>query len=290
MQYKKNKKIKENKGFTLVEVLIAVIILAIVSVTAVQGVSMVRKTYASNMIKTEAVAIANREIEIIRAMVFTDIGIKNGDPVGILDPQTTFNSFTVTRSVSWSSGSSNNVKQVKIVVSNPLLLNSVKVITEIIPSIMSIADATTTTVPATTTTVPATTTTVPATTTTVPATTTTVPATTTSTILVKFPAPTNLIVVSDIIRHNNHKRTVIISWQKPPSLPPGTTYGIKIYNIYRGIIIIATVVPPTLTFTDIGFPKDDNSAYTYSVTAMYTDPHETESAKSNLVTTVPIIQ
>ena len=141
MKYKRSKKLKENKGFTLIEALISIIILAIVSVLMVQGVSMARKAYSSNKTKTEASAIANQEIEKIRSMVFADIGITGvtgGDPVGTLKPQNTINGFTVDRSVSWVLGSNNKIKHVKIIVSNPSLVNSLKVVTEISPLEMSI--------------------------------------------------------------------------------------------------------------------------------------------------------
>jgi prepilin-type N-terminal cleavage/methylation domain-containing protein len=138
VKHKISKKIKENKGFTLVEALIAVIILAIVSVLMVQGVSMARKAYASNKIKTEASALANQEIEKIRSMPFNDIGIINGDPAGTIALQVVINSFTVTRSVSFPDSNNKNIKQVKIIISNPSLANSIKVVTEITPIEMSI--------------------------------------------------------------------------------------------------------------------------------------------------------
>jgi len=131
MKHLKNKVINENKGFSLIEALIAVIILAIVSVLMVQGVSMARRAYSSNKIKTEATALANQEIEKIRSMSFSEIGIVSGNPSGTLELQTFINNFTVIRSVSWIAGSNNKVKQVKIIVSGPFLVNSVKVVTEI---------------------------------------------------------------------------------------------------------------------------------------------------------------
>jgi prepilin-type N-terminal cleavage/methylation domain-containing protein len=138
VKHKINKKIKENKGFSLVEALIAVIILAIVSVLMAQGVSMSRRAYSSNKIKTEASAMANQEIEKIRSMAFNDVGIISGDPVGTLELQNVINGFTIIRSVSWVLGSNNKLKQIKIIVSHPSLANSIKVVTEITPIEMSI--------------------------------------------------------------------------------------------------------------------------------------------------------
>ena len=131
MKHVKNKIINENKGFSLIEALIAVIILAIVSVLMVQGVSMARRAYSSNKIKTEATALANQEIEKIRSMSFSDIGIVSGNPPGTLELQNSSGIFTIDRSISWLTGSNNKIKQVKIIVSSPNLISSIEIVTEI---------------------------------------------------------------------------------------------------------------------------------------------------------------
>jgi prepilin-type N-terminal cleavage/methylation domain-containing protein len=279
MKYIIKKKAKENKGFTLVEALIAIIILAIVSVLMVQGVKMARTAYSSNNIKTEASAMANREIEKIRSMGFDNI------PIETITVPADINGFTIFRSISLVPNSNSKIKQVKIIVSNPSLVTSVKIVTEITPLEMNIAagsttssSTTTTTIPATTTTVPATTTTVPATTTTVPATTTTVPATTTT--AVQYPAPYDLVVLSDKLDKNGY-RTVILRWQKPLN----TTGTIK-YNVYRNDVIINTFssVDSTLQYTNTNFSKRDRNPYKYYIKAVYSG---IESLKSNEVTTTP---
>ena len=275
MKYYKNRIIKKNEGFSLVEVLIAVIILAIVSVLMVQGVNISRKAYTSNKIKTEASALANQEIEKIRSMSFNDIGIISGDPAGTIELQTIINDFTINRSVLWVAGSENKIKQVKIVVSNPALINNIRIVTEISPMGISIAAASTTTSSGTTTTVPATTTTVPATTTTVPATTTTVPATTTTILL---PAPRNLTVVSDL-KNSKKNRTVKLSWSAP-SNPP---YGLSTYKIYRNGVFLKNVSSGTRNTSDSLLK--DYSEKTYYVTVVYSTGQE--SSPSNIVATVP---
>jgi prepilin-type N-terminal cleavage/methylation domain-containing protein len=273
MKYYKNRIIKENEGFSLVEVLIAVIILAIVSVLMIQGVNMSRKAYTSNKIKTEASALANQEIEKIRSMSFNDIGIIGQDPAGTIELQTVINDFTVDRSVLWVAGSDNKIKQVKIVVSNPALINNIRIVTEISPMGMSIAAASTTTSSGATTTVPATTTTIPATTTTVPATTTTVPAETT---VVQYPPPNNLTIISNTAQGSN--RTVVISWQRPSNI----SYGIDHYNIYRNNSVIDTIISnnQTIQYTNI---NNKNTSYAFYITAVYSNG--IESLKSNEVST-----
>jgi type II secretory pathway pseudopilin PulG len=264
MKYDVKEKIKGTGGFTLVEALIAIIILAIVSVLMVQGVKMAQTAYSSNKIKTEASAMANKEIEKIRSMGFDNI------PIETIELPADINGFTVFKSISLVPDSNNKIKQVKIIVSHPSLVSSVKVVTEITPLEMSIAAATTTSA-ATTTTVPATTTTVPATTTTVPATTTTA---------IQYPAPYNLVVLSD--RMSGNDRTVILHWQKPLN-----TTGIITYNVYRNDVIINTFnsIDSTIQYTNANFAKKDRNPYRYYIKAVYGG---IESLKSNEVTTIPI--
>ncbi|MHB8279648.1 MAG: type IV pilus modification PilV family protein, partial [Candidatus Humimicrobiaceae bacterium] len=97
------KKFKEGKGFTLIETLIAVVILALVSLMMVEGVRMAISAYGITKSKTEANAIANEEIEKIRSMPYSDVGIKNGDPSGVLDAQKyTSSGYLVEYSITWT--------------------------------------------------------------------------------------------------------------------------------------------------------------------------------------------
>jgi len=274
-----NKKIKKDNGFTLIEVLVVVVILSIFSVLLVQSINISRKVYSSNKIKTEASAVANMEIEKIRSMNFDDIGTINGDPGGTIETEEIIDDFTISRSISWVAESNNRIKQVKIIVSSANLADSIRIVTEITPLEMSV-EAGTTTSSSTTTTVAQTTTTTPAsTTTTVAQTTTTTPASTTTTTQVLYPAPYNLVVVSDTILGN--KRTVILQWQKPLN-----TTGIITYNVYRNnsVIITTSSEDLVLQYTNNNFNKFDTSAYTYFITAVYGG---IESLRSNEVTTTP---
>ncbi|MHB1376817.1 MAG: prepilin-type N-terminal cleavage/methylation domain-containing protein [Candidatus Humimicrobiaceae bacterium] len=271
------KKIKEKKGFTLVEALIAIIILAIVSVLMVQGVSMARKSYSSNKLKTEATAIANQEIEKIRAMPYSDVGIKDIDPLGKLADYTTSNGYFVEYNVSWPEDTK-RTKQVKVSVSKDPMQNKIEVVTELTPlSEILIAENTTTTSSGTTTTTAPATSTSSSTTTTVPATTTTA---------VNYPAPYGLTVDED--KMDGINRDIKLIWQKPLNPP----YGINYYKIYRtnvstGIIYIDTITTSnsTIEYRDRNFEKSDISQYKYYVTVVYMN--DAESPKSNIVTTTP---
>ncbi|MCL5072487.1 MAG: prepilin-type N-terminal cleavage/methylation domain-containing protein [Actinobacteria bacterium] len=131
MKKKLFNKFKRNEGFTLIEVLITVLMLAIVSIIMIEGVKMALIAYNINKAKTEASEIANEEIEKIRSLPFNDLGIKYGDPVGVLDPQRyTTDNYLVEYSVTWAE-ESNRIKQVKVSVFKSPMKNKVEVITEI---------------------------------------------------------------------------------------------------------------------------------------------------------------
>jgi prepilin-type N-terminal cleavage/methylation domain-containing protein len=250
MKYIRNKKLKDNKGFTLIEALIAIIILAIVSVLMVQGVNLARKAYSSNRIKTEASSIANREIEKIRSTPFADVS------VGTIVLPADSKGFTVSRSISLILNSNNKIKQVKITVSNSSLASSINVVTEIFE--MGIAAGSTTSSSSTTISL------------------------STTTTAEQHPVPENLIVFSDNIGVN--KRIVVLQWQKPLI----STYEISYYNIYRSDGYTITNIPSpdlTIQYPDNHFNNKDKNIYTYFVKAYYSD--NTLSQSSNTVTAPP---
>ncbi|MCL4385758.1 MAG: prepilin-type N-terminal cleavage/methylation domain-containing protein [Actinobacteria bacterium] len=268
---------KKNKGFTLIEVLIAVVILALISVMTVEGVRMSRVAYNINKTKTQASQIANEEIEKIRSMAWNDIGIINGDPAGTLSPQkTTSDGYTVEYNVKWVPDSGNKVKQVKISVFKAPMQNKFELISEIIQAGQIVVSSSTTTTTSETTTSSSTTTTIPATTTTPPSsTTTTVPPTSTT---IGLPAPRNLIVVSDLI-NSKKNRIVTLDWDAPLNPP----YGISSYKVYRDGVFLKNVNKNSTKTTDSLLK--DYTKHSYYVTVLYSNG--SESSPSNIVTTVP---
>ena len=264
------KKVKENKGFTLVEALIAIIILAIVSVVLVQGVSMARKAYSANKIKTEASALANQEIEKIRSMPYSDVGTTGGDPLGILVNYTTSSGYLVEYTISWRDEIVKSTKRIKISVFKVPMKNKLELVTEITPleEILAAENPTTPSSASTTTT----TVTPPSSSST---TTTTVPL---------YPAPYNLTV--DVDKMDGKNRNIEFHWQTPLNPP----YGISYYKVYKtevstGIVTISSTGDPTTSKRDREFDENDTSQYKYYITAIYSNG--TESPKSNEVFTSP---
>ncbi len=76
---------KSQKGMTLVEVVIAFLVLVVVTLIMVQGIMIATRAAEINKAKTEAMAIANNEIEEIRLRNYGEIGIEGasaGEPEG----------------------------------------------------------------------------------------------------------------------------------------------------------------------------------------------------------------
>ena len=80
MFYKKNK----NKGFTLVETLVAVSIFVLVSVGVYSGFVGILKVMRVTRVKTIMTNIANEQFEIIRNLTYQNVGTVNGIPSGII--------------------------------------------------------------------------------------------------------------------------------------------------------------------------------------------------------------
>lgn len=95
----------DEAGISIVEILIATFILFFV-ITAVMGLltmSFVMSTGARR--QSSATAMANRQIESIRALPYASIGVSGGDPNGTLAASETTTSagivYTITRSITW---------------------------------------------------------------------------------------------------------------------------------------------------------------------------------------------
>ncbi|MFM2357336.1 MAG: hypothetical protein RJA61_73 [Candidatus Parcubacteria bacterium] len=98
----KNKK-RNNKGFTLVETLVAVSVFIIISLSAYQAYIGLLKAVQLSRIKLAASNLANEQFEIVRNMPYSDVGISGGLPSGVI-PYTQnltrdTHNFTVTATV-----------------------------------------------------------------------------------------------------------------------------------------------------------------------------------------------
>lgn len=94
---------KNSSGFSLLEVMIGVAVFAIIFVGVYSGIQMVFKVVYQSRLKILETGILNEQIEIIRNMPFSDVGIINGSPSGLIErtavvPRNNIN-FTVTRTI-----------------------------------------------------------------------------------------------------------------------------------------------------------------------------------------------
>jgi len=99
-------RLKQNKtqnGFTLVEMLVATAVFAIVSVVMYQGYAQILKTTRILKVRTIASNVANEQIEIIRNLPYEDVGNVGGIPSGVVEPiqnvQREGNDFLVTTTI-----------------------------------------------------------------------------------------------------------------------------------------------------------------------------------------------
>jgi len=96
-------KTERHRGFTLVEVLVGAFILSMVCIGIYGGFVSVIKIVSAARVKTDAMLLANEQIEIARNLPYTDVGIITGIPVGLIPREQTLTrggaSFKVTTSV-----------------------------------------------------------------------------------------------------------------------------------------------------------------------------------------------
>jgi prepilin-type N-terminal cleavage/methylation domain-containing protein len=77
---KRSEGIKGQEGFTLVEVMVALLIISIITVGLVQGTRFSLNTLEVNKEKTRAIALANEKIELIKTLNYDDIKLQSEDP------------------------------------------------------------------------------------------------------------------------------------------------------------------------------------------------------------------
>jgi len=127
---------KKESGMTLVEVVVAFFIIAIISTILIRGTITAVNTLDTNRSKTEALAVANEKIEILKAFDFDDVLITEGNE-GWTDsyPELAEDAFTLDYNISWVFGEENGAKQVKVSVSGDRLRVPVDVITQFYPPV-----------------------------------------------------------------------------------------------------------------------------------------------------------
>lgn len=77
-----DRKSKKNKGFSLLETLVGVTVFIVIAVGVYQAYSVVFVLIATTKQKITGVALANEQLEVIRNLPYSDVGILNGVPAG----------------------------------------------------------------------------------------------------------------------------------------------------------------------------------------------------------------
>ena len=102
-----NAKIKifhsDNRGFSLVELLVGVAVLSVVAVAVYNSYSGIFKIVYDSRAKLDAVDLANEQLEIARNLPYSQVGIAGGIPTGTMAHLQTVTrdsaTFTVTTTV-----------------------------------------------------------------------------------------------------------------------------------------------------------------------------------------------
>jgi prepilin-type N-terminal cleavage/methylation domain-containing protein len=102
--FKNNKsKIKTNKGFTFVELIVGVAVFAFIIVSVYNAYNGIFNVVYASRAKIEAISIINEQLEIVRNLPYSDVGILGGIPMGKLTHTQSINrdkyTYTVTTTV-----------------------------------------------------------------------------------------------------------------------------------------------------------------------------------------------
>lgn len=132
---KRYKSKKNESGMTLIEVVIAFVLISIITTVLIQGTSTAVKTLRISKARTESIAVANEKIELIRAMDYNDIDITFENP-GWVSENTELleDGYAITYDVSWVSGETDSYKQLMVTVQKDSINNPIKVVTQIYPT------------------------------------------------------------------------------------------------------------------------------------------------------------
>ena len=132
--------LKQEKGFSLVEVIVALVIISIITVVLIRGTIMAVNVSKMNRAKTLSSAVASEKLELIKCLDYGDIEVDNPDWPPLDDPdhpeyvELTEVGYIIDYEVTWVDGVEDSYKQVEISVSKENMnMKSVSVITQLYP-------------------------------------------------------------------------------------------------------------------------------------------------------------
>ncbi|HRY62438.1 MAG TPA: prepilin-type N-terminal cleavage/methylation domain-containing protein [Candidatus Paceibacterota bacterium] len=86
---KQNMKRNKQSGFTLIEALVGIFVFAVVVSSILEAYYVLIGSARNSRLKVSATLLANEQIEIIRNLPYSSVGVVGGIPNGILDPEKT---------------------------------------------------------------------------------------------------------------------------------------------------------------------------------------------------------
>ena len=140
--YKKYTKYRSCNGFTLVEVLIAMFLIALMAVGLIQGTTVAINAVERNKEKTKAIAVANEKIELLKAMDYEEIGLTSENPGwDMVFPELSKVGYNIYYYSTWVDDEEDSYKQVMVSVINTNMSVPVEVVTRIFPSLGNAPEA-----------------------------------------------------------------------------------------------------------------------------------------------------
>lgn len=126
--------LKQEKGFSLVEVIVAIVIISIITVVLVRGTMTAVNVLKINRAKTVSLAVGSEKLELIKCMDYEDIEITAENPGWeSAYPELTEAGYTIDYEVTWVLGEENSYKQIEISISKEHMNMPISVISQIYP-------------------------------------------------------------------------------------------------------------------------------------------------------------
>jgi len=125
--------LKQEKGFSLVEVIIAIVVISIVTLVLVSGTMTAVNVLKINKAKTLCSAVASEKLELIKCMDYEEDIDPDNPPLKADHPELFDDDYTIVYDVTWVDGE-DSYKQVKIEVSKEPMGKPISVISHIYPT------------------------------------------------------------------------------------------------------------------------------------------------------------
>jgi type II secretory pathway pseudopilin PulG/predicted transcriptional regulator YdeE len=131
-----NRILKKESGFTLIEVVIAFLIIAIITVVLVRGTIVSVDVIQADKAKTLSLAVANEKLELLKNMEYDDVELVEEGSSGYDDwlgdhPELEEDGYDIDYAITWVDGEENSYKQVELTIFKEPMNIPVTLITQI---------------------------------------------------------------------------------------------------------------------------------------------------------------